>query len=514
MKRVIVERGRYFDSVFLMRVSQQLEAMEGIRQAVVVMGTPANREALERVGFSLDGEAIGERPAPNDLVIGLELAADADPETALDALQRMLAGTQEEGPGQQPKPAHLDEALALDPGANLALISVPGTYAAYEARRALRRGLHVMLFSDNVSVDEEIALKEEAVARGLLMMGPDCGTAILNGVPLGFANVCRRGAIGVVGASGTGIQEICSLVHQGGGGISQAIGTGGRDLSTAVGARMTRFGIDALAADPKTEVIIVVSKAPDRGVVPQVLDRLRASGKPGVVQFVGFDPDTADPAWVEPPVRLAGTLEEAAGLACEASGRSPERRSPPMRSEPARGAVRGRLLGLFCGGTLCQEAWHLLDRAGIEVASNVAFRASRRVPPEAEVMGHALWDLGDDAFTVGRPHPMIEPALRDGRVARAGTDPHVGLVLADCVLGYGVHPDPGGSLAAAAREALAAAAAGGRRLEIIASVTGTDLDPQNASQQRGMLEAAGVLVADSNAAAAGWALERLAEVAP
>jgi hypothetical protein len=241
-----------------------------------------------------------------------------------------------------------------------------------------------------------------------------------------------------------------------------------------------------------------------------VLERLRASAKPFVVHFVGFDPDDADPVWRTPPVGFARTLEEAAARACEAVGGSVRASVRPVsRASGCRAAMPGRLVGLFCGGTLCQEAWSLLDRAGVNVVSNVAFRAAQRAHPEAEATGHVLWDLGDDAFTVGRPHPMIEPALRDEQVARAGADPRVAILLVDCVLGYGAHEDPGGSLAEAARAARAAADSDGRRLEIIASVTGTDLDPQNASAQRRTLEAAGVTVASSNAAAVGEVLDRL-----
>jgi len=512
VKRVLVEPNRYFDSVFLMRIGREIEDLTGIDQAIVAMGTPANLDNLRGAGFAIDESAAPIRP--NDLVI----AVDASSEEAFDAararLDELLAGSADEDAATAARPTSLGEAVDADPSANLALISVSGAYAAREARRALRRGLHVMLFSDNVSVDDEIALKRDAVERGLLMMGPDCGTAILNGVPLGFANVCHRGTIGIVGASGTGIQEVSSLVHQLGGGISQAIGTGGRDLSSDVGAAMTRFGIAALADDPGTDVLVVVSKAPAVCVIPDLLETLEAAGKPAIVQFVGWDPEKADPAWLESPVTFAQTLEEAAGLACEAAGLEvslPE----PLAGVPAKSGTPpydpavGRIVGLYCGGTLCQEAWGLLDRAGIDVVSNVAFDPAKKVHPEAQVAGHVLWDLGDDAFTVGRPHPMIEPSLRDDLVIRAANDPHVGIVLVDCVLGYGAHDDPAGSLAAAAERAIAAAAADGRTLRVIASVTGTDLDPQNATEQRRTLGAAGVDVADSNAAAVRAAIARL-----
>jgi len=505
VKRVLVETNRYFDSVFLMRISQELESLPDVRQAVVAMGTRANLDNLTTAGFAL-GES-GKPILPSDLLI----AVDAETEDAFGAaqarLEALLAGDASDDTADV-RPSSLREAFEADPSANLALISVPGEYAAREARQALRQGLHVMLFSDNVSVEDEVALKQEAIDRGLLMMGPDCGTAILNGVPLGFANACRRGSMGIVGASGTGIQEISSLVHRLGGGISQAIGTGGRDLSSDVGAAMTRFSIEALADDPQTEVIVVVSKTPAPEVAQSVIDTLAAAGKTSVIHFVG-----APGRETHDQIRFAGTLEQAAVLACEAAGlevTGPEpARLPVTAGNVTDKPTAGRLVGLFCGGTLCQEAWSLMNRCGVDVVSNVAADPDKKIHPEAQVAGSVLWDLGDDVFTVGRPHPMIEPSLRDERVERAGNDLDVRIVLVDCVIGYGAHDDPAGSLAEAARRAFAAARAGGRELIVLASVTGTDLDPQNASEQRRRLEDAGVVVADSNAAAVRLAIDLL-----
>ncbi len=509
MKRVLIERNRYFDSVFLMRISHELKQLPDVGQAIVAMGTPANLENLTDAGFVFD-DATGE-VFPQDLVIAIDAASEEAIDEANDHLRLLLTGPTIEGESTSggPRPMTIGEAVEIDPETNLALISVPGTYAAREARHALQRGLHVMLFSDNVSVDEEMALKDEAIERGLLLMGPDCGTAILSGAPLGFANVVRRGPIGIVGASGTGIQEISSLVDRLGGGISQAIGTGGRDLSSDIGGRMTLFGIDALANDPSTEVIVVVSKAPAPCLIPTILNRLEASGKPSIVQFVGWDPAKADPAWLESPAVFAATLAEAAEQACAVAGLpAASKPSEPCLPDLAPSAVQ-QIRGLFCGGTLAQEAWSLLHSAGTNVFSNVSFEPKKKVEAGTDVSGHVIWDLGDDAFTVGKPHPMIEPSLRDDEVAHAGADRNIGIVLVDCVLGYGAHPDPAGSLADAAHHAIDAAREDGRDLLVIASVTGTDTDPQNRTQQVVTLTDAGILVAPSNADAARWAIEAL-----
>ncbi len=523
MKRVLIERNRYFDSVFLMRISHELEQLPEVNKAIVAMGTRANLENLANAGFVIGQEndsegsfSQGKSPTaiyPQDLIIALDAASKEAVDEANDHLGLLLAGptVDESGPAGGSRPMTISEAIHIDPDVNLALISVPGAYAAREARQALRQGLHVMLFSDNVSVENEISLKDEAIERGLLMMGPDCGTSILNGVPLGFANVVRRGPIGIVGASGTGIQEISSLAHRLGGGISQAIGTGGRDLSEEVAGRMTCFGIEGLATDPETGVIVVVSKAPEPAVAERVIGALRATGKSGVVHFV-----TGGPKATTEGVTFSKTLAEAAELACAASGIKVSTAtgaqpgvSARAETPPAHGPISGRICALYCGGTLAQEAWDVLHRAGLEVRSNVAADPASKIEPGATETGHTIWDLGDDVFTVGKPHPMLEPSLRDDEVVRAADDPSVGVVLADCVLGFGAHPDPAGSLAAAAGQAIEVAREDGRDLLIVASVTGTDGDPQDLRRQVTALTEAGVLVAPSNAAAAQWVIEAM-----
>jgi len=501
MKQVIVEPHRYYDSVFLMRISRALEMLPDIDQATVAMGTPANLENLERVGFSLSAEA--STPSANDLIIAIESrSADAFVH-AREELEVLLAGEAEtEGASARPA-ATLQEAINRDPQTTLALISVPGAYAAREARQALRRGLHVMLFSDNVEVKDEIALKDDAVEKGLLMMGPDCGTAIINHTPLGFANAIRPGRIGIIGASGTGIQEVSSLIDRFGAGISQAIGTGGRDLSEAVAGRMTCFAIRALAEDASTDVIVVVSKAPAPKVAEHVITTLQETDVPAVVHFVGCT-DAMD---TRGHILFTDTLAETAVVACRLIGRP-----VPLADEPGQPAnllslpASGLVHGFFCGGTLCQEAWSLLARDGLDIHSNVAADPAWKVAANETPAGHVVWDLGDDKFTVGRPHPMIEPHLRDNRVAEAGENPQVAVVLADCVIGYGAHDDPAAGLANAAARARETARQSNRDLLVVASITGTDKDPQRYAEQRTCLEEAGVIVAPDNAAAARQAL--------
>jgi len=505
---VLVRKDSYHDSVLLMRVSQALKGLAGVADAVVAMGTPLNRELLAAQGY--DPAALAAA-GPNDLLIAVQGAADAAA-TVEAELERLLKPPAPAGAAAEARPASLAAAVGSHPAAGLVLISVPGEHAAREARRALALGRHVMLFSDNVPLADEVALKREAVARGLLMMGPDCGTAILNGLPLAFANAVRRGPIGIVGAAGTGIQEVSSLVHRLGGGVSQAIGTGGRDLSVEVGGLMMRFGIAALAADPETRVIVVISKPPAPAVADQVIAALAATSKPCVVHFVGAPAQGAD-APQRPDddplgIAFADSLAGAAERACRLSGLAFT--PPPPVADASCVAATAALLrpgvalkALFCGGTTGQEALALLARAGVAVRSNLHKRGELRVAGLAPVAGHVLLDLGDDVFTRGRPHPMIEPVLRNERLAAEMADPAAALLLFDCVIGYGSHPDPAGVLAAGVEQARRRAP--GRELVAIASVTGTAGDPQGYEAQVRRLADAGVTVETDNRRAALFA---------
>ncbi|MGI9500397.1 MAG: acyl-CoA synthetase FdrA [Geminicoccaceae bacterium] len=485
----------YMDSVALMRCSKEIAAEAGIEDAALMMGTPANRQILADAGLL---EADGETAKAGDLVIGIRAIDMAAADRALASAEAFLqqpARRASAGEGWQPKT--LRAGLKAMPDANLALISVPGDYAAGEARKALNRGLDVMIFSDNVPISAEIALKQQGKAAGLLVMGPDCGTAIINGVPLAFANKVPSGDIGIVGASGTGIQEISCLIAQDGKGISQAIGVGGRDLRAEVGGITTLMALDLLEADPSTRHVVVVSKPPASTVAARIVTKIAESNKTFTVCFLGGES-------IDLPAnaKMARTLRDAARLAL---GKAPlDERPTHIFGRPDGAAIRERteIRGLFAGGTLCVEAQVIMHDAGLDVASNVPISGVASLDIE-RTNRHRLIDLGDDRYTQGRPHPMIDPFVRDQPLAEALADPRVGVILFDVVLGHGGHEDPGGHLA----DALSALSAEGRL--IVASVTGTDNDPQVRARQIDKLERVGVKVASSNAEAAMRAIDGL-----
>jgi FdrA protein len=492
-----VKPNLYKDSVALMRIAETLLADPALARATLVMGTPANKDILAEAGLLAADAAAA---APSDLIIVIDAANDAAGDAAMDAVDAALVGVAKpSGEAREIIPRTITMGLGGMADANLAQISVPGAYAGAEALKAVKAGLNVFLFSDNVPLEQERAIKELARERGLIVMGPDCGTAIIGGVPLGFANVVRRGAVGLIGASGTGLQEVCCQIHLQGEGVSHAIGTGGRDVKAGVGGISMLMALDLLAGDADTRVIGIVSKPPAPAVMQAVIDRAARAGKPVVVCFLGGDQ-------VEMPANVTQTanLFDCAA-ACVALARGTTAVAPVAAMAPAPAFAAGQrwLRGLFSGGTFCTEAQVALRALGMASFSNVPLAADLALKRLDHSECHTMLDLGDDDFTVGRPHPMIDPSSRVARIAAEAADPEVAVILLDVVLGYAGHGDPAGALAESIRAARRTAAASGRTLAVVAFVCGTEEDPQCRSvQERILLEAGAILATSSTGAAA------------
>lgn len=495
----LLKRNTYVDSVTLMRVSTAASKLEGVNKAFVAMGTPMNKSVLRDLG--LVDETI-ESAATADLMIVVDLKDEGSFEETLKKIEELLARKPKTDNGQIQESFHsLAAAAEANPESNFVVISVNGAFAAREARKALKLGKHVMLFSDNVSIEEELSLKELAHEKGLLMMGPDCGTAIINGVGLGFANRVRRGNIGVVAASGTGAQEVSVRIHEFGGGISQLIGTGGRDLSETINARMMLDGLAMLAEDPQTEIIMVVSKPPAAAVAQRVIDCASKINKPVFIQFLGWQGDNHPTE----NVHIFAHSKPAAMAAVIASGIPEEMIDKHALNWPLIEEVRGKLKpeqkyirGLFCGGTLCDEALFAASAKYDNVYSNIHPDPQKRIGPNDKSIAHTFLDFGDDAFTNGRAHPMIDPTYRIERILQEGRDPEVGCLLLDFVLGFGASSDPVGLTLDALKTVKHQAQQEGRHLEVLAYVLGTDLDEPDVKSQVAMLEEAGITIASSS----------------
>lgn len=473
-----VRRGAYYDSVVLMQLQRGLTGLPGVLDAGVVMATQANRDLLAANNLLPDSVPAN----PDDLLIVIKADTEDSAAAAIGRVDELLAQRKSSDGSQDFRPRSLSAAEKQLPEANWVLVSVPGRYAAAVAREALEHNKHVFLYSDNVSLEDEIVLKKSAREKGLLVMGPDCGTAIINGVGLGFANRIRRGSIGLVGASGTGLQAVTSFIHNLGGGVSHAIGTGGRDLKTEVGAITAHQALDLLARDEDTKVIVVISKPPSPDVATSLIAAAQATGKPVVIYFIGYPP----PGRKIGSLHFAISLSEAAEIAIEVGSLSPE----TVKESPISGLY---LRALFSGGTLAYETLLGLQACLAPIFSNAPITTSQLLEDPLHSQAHTIIDLGDEFFMVGRLHPMIDNDLRIRRMRQEAADAEVGTILFDVVLGEGSHMDPAAELVPVIAEIRA------RRqdIEFVAIVIGTDGDPQNLQSQTDQFMDADVKVVHS-----------------
>lgn len=503
-------KSQYYDSVFLMGVSKRISDVSGMSQNAVLMASEANKRLLHDLGFR---DKRIEDAHPNDLIIAVAAESQEIIDLVLSNVDKYLqGGVQKE---KTSNPHSLEEGLAQKPEFNLAVISIPGEYAAREAQKALRSGLNVFLFSDNVTLEDELALKQLAQQKNLFMMGPDCGTSLIGGVGIGFANAVRKGPIGVIGASGTGLQEFTSMVHNAGSGISHAIGTGGRDLTDQIGGLTTISALEALENDRETRVIAVISKPPGQKALNILTDRFKSLQKPLIACFLGTQEDTGTEYQ---SFHRAHVIDEAVRVALSLVGVNTAEFNTNIPSsyleripheKTSWNVKQNSLRGLFAGGTFCYQSQQILKDAGIFVYSNSPINARYTLKKQNHNVNHTLIDMGADEYTLGKPHPMIDGTLRKHRIISESRDAHIAILLLDFILGYNASMDPVGELLGAVQIARENVKKKGGNLTIVASVCGTDRDPQDLNTQVNMLEEAGVFTFRSNALATMFCCELL-----
>jgi succinyl-CoA synthetase alpha subunit len=497
MLRTIIKKNNYQDSVNLMLLTNAINAIPGVKQCSIMMGTDANKDIFKNTNL-LTEEA--KTASPSDMVIIMEAESDQVVADSLKKIDDFLADlTVKKHQSATSEANSLDEAIEMLPDANVALFSIPGEYAADVIEQALEKNLHIFSFTDNIAIEDEVRLKRLAHEKGLLMMGPDCGTGILSGIPLAFTNVVKTGNIGIVGASGTGIQEVSSLIDRLGGGVVHAIGTGGRDLSDAVQAITVKDALIALENYSPADVIVLISKPPAASVRNEIVNLLHNLSKPVVAIFLGENPDHH-----EGNVYLAHTLEETARIAVDLAKGLPVKSSyqEPLDNQTQETVTKDATVkGLYSGGTLGSEAAMLISDS---------LKLGKLIHKEGFLLdeqGYQVIDYGDDKYTQGRAHPMIDPHTRIEALKQFGSDPKTGIILLDVVLGYGSHPDMANALAPTIHEILSKAQKEHHQLYVITSVCGTQQDPQNYEQSVKTLRAAGALVESSNAKAVRLALK-------
>ena len=500
MLKTIVKKGSYHDSVVLMLLTNQISSIEGVKKVSIMMATPANKDIYRQSGLSTSEL---EEASANDMVV----VADVDDDGLLDVImEEVEAFFKKQSTSESDKKGaeavrSWDKALGKLADANLAVISIPGAYAALEADRALDEGMNVFMFSDNVTLEDEIKLKKKAHEKGLAVMGPDCGTGIIQGVPIAFTNHVAPGPIGIIGASGTGIQELTTIIDRLGEGVKNAIGTGGRDLSTEVGGITMMDMIEAMEKDDTVKVLIIISKPPAKAVRDRISDRLSNFKKPVVTLFLGEKPE-----YHEENFYHAYTLDEAARLAVGlVRGQNIAEGSVEADSSSFFAAEEKKTIkAYYSGGTLAGEAAMLIKDA-----------LNLKVPPQKaegfmlKTDGHIVVDLGDDVYTQGKPHPMIDPAKRIECMQEAIDDESTGVILLDIMLGYGSHEDMAGALLPAIIRLRDKAREEGRKLFFVATVCGTRRDFQGYDKAVETLKEAGVIVCENNKLAVHTAIRAI-----
>ncbi len=497
--KFIIRKNQYFDSVFLMSINKRLLNENGIIQSAVLMGTQGNKKLLADIQVS-DLEI--DQAGANDLVVAVIAETEKSAEDALDKLDRFMERTGTVSKLKQLRT--LEQGLDEKPDANLVVISVPGEFAAREAKKALENNLHVFLFSSNVSVEDELSLKKTGCQKGLLVMGPDCGTSIINGKGIGFANSVRTGSIGVVGPSGTGLQEFTCLIHNMGFGISHAIGTGSRDLKDEIGGITTLMALDLLEKDTATRAVSIVSKPAGKKTLAALMARLKNFSKPVVACFLGMKDQ---PAAKGNSIHFAATIDEAAEKIIPLIGDGSVPKKVGVDQNLVKQEVRSYakqqkyLRGLFAGGTFCYQSQQILQKAGITLYSNEPLGNASLLSNPDQSIGNTLVDMGDEYYTRGKPHPMIDGTMRSLRITREAADPETAILLLDFILGFNSSNDPVGETIEAILDARKNTKMQNRHLTIIASLTGTEEDKQEMSTQSKLLKEASVIVTHSNAAA-------------
>ena len=499
-----IRKNQYYDSVFLMGINKKLSDNPGVSQTAVLMGTEKNKELLLDIGFAADEIAAA---GANDLIVGVIGETKSIVDTLLADLDQLFNA--EIGEITHEKWHRFEEGLEYQPDSNLAVISIPGEFVYREALKALEAGLHVFIFSSNVPLEEEKALKEIAAEKGLLVMGPDCGTSLIAGRGIGFANAVRKGSIGVIGASGTGLQEFTCQIHNIGMGISHAIGTGTNDVSDEIGGITSFLAIETLEFDPSTDVITFISKSPGKEFQQALIKRFEVSSKPVVCCFLGAESSPEQSS----KLKFASTIDDAVAWVRHLTTGDPVSGTGTLTDEELSwiGAEVGKfsedqryLRGIFAGGTFTYQSQKIFQAQGVEVYSNAPLKPEFRLEDPDQSIKTSIVDMGDEFYTLGRPHPMIDGTLRKERILAEGNDPQVAILFMDFILGYNSSPDPVGELLDAIGRVQQTFQQKGSHLAVVASICGTEDDAQDLNLQSQLLRDQGAYVFLSNSKASAF----------
>lgn len=493
MKQIIIKKNRYVDSVTLMAIGDKILKIDGIENAEVQMGTPANLQLLQSLGYITE-----ENIESDDLVMAVTGDTKEHLKLAFSQIEKILDHRTEEE--DEIVYHNINDINLLEDEYDLVQISLPGKYAYAEAKKALDKGLHVFIFSDNVSLSEELALKKLGSEKGLLVMGPDCGVGMLNGVCLGAGSIMREGEVGIIAASGSGAQEVACIIEKCGYGISAIIGTGGRDLYPEIGGVTMLQGMGILEKDEKTKVIVLVSKLADSNVMEKVLTEADKVKKPVIAIFLGSE----ESLFLNHKVIPAYSLEAAALQACKILNPNGNINIQYTQEEIDRIVAKEikqytrnqkYFRGLYCGGTFTEEGLIYFSRnlPGTTLYSNLDTKYANKLPDHQTSVGHCILDMGAEDFTKDAPHPVFDPGIRIKRLKEELADKELAVILLDFITGPGVAQDPITPIVK-----IIGNHSGDRHITYIANICGSYEDPQNIVEKKKLLEDAGVIVTGSS----------------
>ena len=473
-----VIEGRYIDSVLLMQISREIEKMQGVSKASCMVATAENISFLEMAGFHPPSGVSG-----NSVIIAVEAESSKKCEDAINNAINLI----DTGMVQHKTSYTLDDLpdLISTDDFPVVFISTPGEYAYDVADKSLDSGANIHIFSSNVPIEQELRLKTKGASKGLFVMGPDCGTSIIHGKGLGFSNALEAtGDIGIIGSSGTGIQELSVLMDRNGLGVSYAIGVGSNDLKESINGIMSKQALNFLKE--RCSAIAVVCKKPDPSVERALLESM--GNIPSVFISLG-----SDKQYSSGNTYVTGNIDDAVShlMSKIGKGRKIQQEAFPKMKEP--GKDRKLLRGFFVGGSLCYQAQAILHGKGIHVFSNAPADEQYRVEKDFDNLNVCI-DTGAEEYVAGKPHPMIDPVSRNSFLVRESSRNDVRVILFDIILGYGSAEDPVAGLDKMKNGPV-----------LVASICGTEKDSQGYQSIRKRLEDKGVVVFRSAARAAEYA---------
>jgi len=476
----ITKKNFFRDSVQMMQFSQQLKDEQGVIDAAIVMGTDLNKNTLKKMGLlTEDGISATE----NDTLITINCQDENSLNNAVQKAEQLLTSDITKSKNEF---NDLSSALDAFDNANMASLSIPGQFVKEMATELIRKQLHLFVFSDHVPLEDEILLKNLALENNVLFMGPEAGTSILNGTVFGFGNRIRSGSVGIIGASGTGIQESSTMIDLFGEGISHAIGVGGRDLRNDIGGMMTMKTMEVFEDDPNTKAVLLVSKPVGDDVRNKIINKINNFSKKNyVLCLIGDNENREDSAKIKfsksiqiSVLKILKYVNDDAYKKIKDVVRKQVDDSIKLAKSLSSDLNNDQrfVRGFFAGGTLCYESKIILEQMIGKVYSNLSSDDEYSIKGNAASKENTLIDFGEEEFTSARPHPIIDPLLRKNRILEDADDPNVGVIIIDIICGINAAKNTMAFHAETIKKAIENAKEKGRRLSVFAYICGTEKD--------------------------------------